>query len=87
MPRHRDRYVTVCQQLLVTGAVLAVGLSSAGVLTLQIVAPEHSVGNTHTAAHPGPDAPVAAEAGAGLGAGIGAGVGAGAQLSDSSSAR
>ena len=36
----RARYVTICQQLLVTGVVLAVGLSAAGVMTLQIVAPD-----------------------------------------------
>jgi hypothetical protein len=36
----RARYVTVCQQFLVTAMVLAVGLSAAGVMTLQIVAPE-----------------------------------------------
>ena len=36
----RARYVTVCQQFLVTATVLAVGLSAAGVMTLQIVAPE-----------------------------------------------
>jgi len=36
----RVRYVTICQQFLVTAAVVAVGLSAAGVMTLQIVAPE-----------------------------------------------
>lgn len=36
----RARYVTVCQQFLVTAVVLVVGLSAAGVMTLQIVAPE-----------------------------------------------
>ena len=36
----RARYVTVCQQFLVTAMVLVVGLSAAGVMTLQIVAPE-----------------------------------------------
>ncbi len=36
----RARYVTVCQQFLVTAVVLAVGLSAAGVMTLQIVVPE-----------------------------------------------
>ncbi|RNL78626.1 hypothetical protein EFL95_05940 [Nocardioides marmorisolisilvae] len=36
----RARYVTICQQFLVTAAVVAVGLSAAGVMTLQIVAPE-----------------------------------------------
>jgi hypothetical protein len=36
----RDRYVTVCQQFLVTAAVVAVGASAASVMTLQIVAPE-----------------------------------------------
>src|SRR4051812_36341861 len=37
---NRDRYVTICQQFLVTAAVVAVGASAAGVMTLQIVAPE-----------------------------------------------
>ena len=37
----RARYVTICQQFLVTAVVLVVGLSAAGVMTLQIVAPEH----------------------------------------------
>jgi hypothetical protein len=36
----RARYVTICQQFLVTAVVLVVGLSAAGVVTLQIVAPE-----------------------------------------------
>jgi hypothetical protein len=36
----RTRYVTICQQFLVTAVVLAMGLSAAGVLTLKIVAPE-----------------------------------------------
>lgn len=36
----RSRYVTICQQFLVTAVVLVVGLSAAGVMTLQIVAPE-----------------------------------------------
>ncbi len=36
----RDRYITVCQQFLATATVLAVGVSAAGVMTLQIVAPE-----------------------------------------------
>ena len=36
----RSRYVTICQQFLVTAMVLVVGLSAAGVMTLQIVAPE-----------------------------------------------
>lgn len=35
----RARYVTICQQLLVTAVVLGVGLSAAGVMTLQIVTP------------------------------------------------
>src|SRR5690349_17636775 len=39
----RARYVTICQQFLVTAAVVAVGLSAAGVMTLQIVAPEQQV--------------------------------------------
>ena len=33
----RARYVTLCQQSLVTAAVLAVGVSAAGVKTLDIV--------------------------------------------------
>ena len=36
----RSRYVTICQQFLVTAVVLAVGLSAAGIMTLQIVVPE-----------------------------------------------
>jgi hypothetical protein len=36
----RARYITVCQQFLVTAVVVAVGLSAAGVMTLQIVDPE-----------------------------------------------
>ena len=36
----RARYVTICQQFLVTAAVVAVGASAAGVMTLQIVSPE-----------------------------------------------
>ncbi|RNM13578.1 FG-GAP-like repeat-containing protein [Nocardioides pocheonensis] len=36
----RSRYVTICQQFLVTAVVLVVGLSAAGVMTLQIVAPD-----------------------------------------------
>jgi hypothetical protein len=36
----RARYITVCQQFLVTAVVLVVALSAAGVMTLQIVAPE-----------------------------------------------
>lgn len=40
MQLSRSRYVTVCQQLLVTGAVLVLGLSAAGVRTLEIVAPD-----------------------------------------------
>lgn len=40
MQLSRSRYVTVCQQLLVTGAVLVLGLSAAGVHTLDIVAPD-----------------------------------------------
>jgi hypothetical protein len=36
----RARYVVVCQQFLVTAVVVVVGLSAAGVMTLQIVAPE-----------------------------------------------
>ena len=37
MPFSRARYVTLCQQSLVTAAVLAVGVSAAGVKTLDIV--------------------------------------------------
>jgi hypothetical protein len=40
MAFNKARYVTVCQQLLVTGLVSAVGLTAAGVLTLDIVSPE-----------------------------------------------
>lgn len=40
----KSRYITVCQQFLVTGVVLGVGLSAAGVMTLQIVAPEATPG-------------------------------------------
>jgi hypothetical protein len=36
----RARYVVICQQFLVTAVVLVVGLSAAGVMTLQIVAPD-----------------------------------------------
>ena len=36
----RVRYITICQQILVTAAVAAVGLSAAGVMTLEIVSPE-----------------------------------------------
>ena len=35
----RARYVTICQQFLVTAVVLVVALTAAGVMTLQIVAP------------------------------------------------
>jgi hypothetical protein len=35
----RVRYVTICQQVLVTAVTAAVGLSAAGVMTLQIVSP------------------------------------------------
>jgi hypothetical protein len=43
----KARYVTVCQQLLVTGAVLLLGISAAGVRTLDIVAPDaHTPGFT-----------------------------------------
>ncbi len=43
----RARYVTLCQQSLVTAAVLAVGLSAAGVKTLDIVpAPGKALGAT-----------------------------------------
>lgn len=40
MQLSRSRYVTVCQQLLVTGAVLVFAVSAAGVRTLDIVAPD-----------------------------------------------
>lgn len=46
----RARYVTICQQLLVTAVVLGVGLSAAGVMTLQIVAPGGKVPGS--AGHP-----------------------------------
>ncbi|MCX6397029.1 MAG: FG-GAP-like repeat-containing protein [Propionibacteriales bacterium] len=36
----RARYITICQQILVTAVVAAVGLSAAGVMTLEIVSPE-----------------------------------------------
>jgi hypothetical protein len=36
----RSRYVTVCQQLLVAATVCAVGVTAAGVVTLEIVTPE-----------------------------------------------
>lgn len=39
MSFNRARYVTVCQQVLVTAVTLAVGLSAAGVMTLTIVDP------------------------------------------------
>ena len=39
MPFSRARYVTLCQQSLVTATVLVVGLSAAGIKTLDIVAP------------------------------------------------
>jgi N-acetylmuramoyl-L-alanine amidase-like protein/VCBS repeat protein len=42
----RARYVTLCQQSLVTAAVLAVGLSAAGVKTLDIVPQPGSAGGT-----------------------------------------
>ncbi|MGY2873983.1 hypothetical protein ACVW00_001173 [Marmoricola sp. URHA0025 HA25] len=38
----RARYVTICQQFLVTAVVLVVALTAAGVMTLQIVAPERA---------------------------------------------
>ena len=53
MRNFRARYITVCQQFLVTAAVAAVGLSAAGVMTLQIVAPEAN----GPAAAPALDAP------------------------------
>jgi hypothetical protein len=36
----RARYITICQQFMVTAVVATVGASAAGVMTLQIVAPE-----------------------------------------------
>ncbi len=50
----RARYVTLCQQSLVTAAVLAVGLSAAGVRTLDIVP---QPGTTSDARAAGPGAP------------------------------
>lgn len=44
----RARYVTVCQQFLVTATVMAAGASAAGVMSLQIVEP--GVGESGTAA-------------------------------------
>lgn len=43
MSFNRARYVTICQQVLVTATTVAVGLSAAGVMTLTIVTPEESV--------------------------------------------
>lgn len=40
----RARYITVCQQFLVTAVVVTVGASAAGVMNLQIVAPEATAG-------------------------------------------
>ena len=48
----RARYVTLCQQSLVTAAVLAVGLSAAGVRTLDIV-PQPGHASDAGAAGPG----------------------------------
>ena len=42
MSLSKQRFVTVCQQLLTTGAVLAVGVTAAGVLRLDIVTPSPS---------------------------------------------
>lgn len=53
----RDRYVTLCQQFLATATVVAVGASAAGVMTLQIVAPEAAV--PQVAAKDADQAPVA----------------------------
>src|SRR5689334_8312783 len=52
----RARYVTLCQQSLVTAAVLAVGLSAAGVKTLDIVPqPGDAAGPNASAPANGPD--------------------------------
>ena len=52
----RARYVTLCQQSLVTAAVLAVGLSAAGVKTLDIVPqPGAAAGAEGKAPANGPD--------------------------------
>jgi hypothetical protein len=82
MPTNRDRYVTVCQQLLVTAAVLTVGVSSAGVMTLQIVAPEHEAARrTPAAVHQGvPGADLVPSVRAGVSAGVSAGGGVGQGL-------
>src|SRR5436190_7595869 len=50
----RARYVTLCQQSLVTAAVLAVGLSAAGVRTLDIVPRPGTAADAQAA---GPGAP------------------------------
>src|SRR5918995_1132301 len=50
----RARYVTLCQQSLVTAAVLAVGLSAAGVRTLDIVPQPGTTADSRAA---GPGAP------------------------------
>ena len=53
----RARYVTLCQQSLVTAAVLAVGVSAAGVKTLDIVpAPGYTPGASVGAQQPTPGA-------------------------------
>ncbi|HET9499547.1 MAG TPA: hypothetical protein VFO98_04740 [Marmoricola sp.] len=70
MPLSRERYVTVCQQVLVTAAVLGVGLSSAGVLTLQIVAPERGVSHHQESGARAPAATHGAPDEAGLGRGL-----------------
>ncbi|WP_310964415.1 FG-GAP-like repeat-containing protein [Nocardioides terrisoli] len=44
MPFNKSRYITVCQQLLVTATVLAVGVTAAGVVTLDIVGPQPDAG-------------------------------------------
>ena len=51
----RARYVTLCQQSLVTAAVLAVGVSAAGVKTLDIVPQPGTLAGTpgHLGARPG----------------------------------
>jgi hypothetical protein len=77
MPLNRDRYVTVCQQLLVTAAVLTVGVSSAGVLTLQIVAPEREASHRSPAAVQRDASGAGATTGADTGVSAGGGVGQG----------
>lgn len=47
----KERYVTVCQQLLVTAVVAVLGASAAGVVTLDIVAPPGDTSATTNGAH------------------------------------